>query len=230
MDVEKPLITTIMIGKLEQKISYEGIQKLCFGCGSIGQRKENCPYFVRQTLLPMEEGRNEQDVQSSSSHEERVPDSLKGIEGTNGVVHEAEQRAVHEDLYGPWVVVAHKKQGTKNQRSGGNPPGLIKDFVFRGNSNVEVGSPDRAKMLIGLTRESKRRLSSPVSLDRAQIGVVFQRLGNESLQQAQPNSAQSWKVGETKTQSTQTLSTQNSPKLNTVKGKKEIAQSRVSQG
>lgn len=47
VDVEKPLITAIMIGKLEQKISYEGIQKLCFGCGHIGHRKENCPYFVR---------------------------------------------------------------------------------------------------------------------------------------------------------------------------------------
>ena len=33
VDVEKPLATAIMIGRLEQQIGYEGIHKMCFGCG-----------------------------------------------------------------------------------------------------------------------------------------------------------------------------------------------------
>ena len=33
VDVEKPLATAIMIGRLEQQICYEGIHKMCFGCG-----------------------------------------------------------------------------------------------------------------------------------------------------------------------------------------------------
>ena len=33
VDVEKPLATAIMIGRLEQLICYEGIHKMCFGCG-----------------------------------------------------------------------------------------------------------------------------------------------------------------------------------------------------
>lgn len=178
----------------------------------------------------MEEGRNEQDVRSSSSHEERVLDSPKGMERTNGAVHESEQGTMHEDLYGPWVVVTHRKQGTKNQRSGGTSPGLIKDFVFRGNGNVETGSSDQAEVSNGPTRESKRKLSSSISLDRAQIGAVVQRLGNEPFQQAQSSSARSLKAGEAKTLITRTLFTKNSPRSNTIKGKKEIARRRASQG
>ena len=37
-----------MIGRLEQPVSYEGIQKLCFGCGRMGHRKESCPYIIQQ--------------------------------------------------------------------------------------------------------------------------------------------------------------------------------------
>lgn len=114
VDVEKPLITVVMIGKLEQQISYEGIQKLCFRCGRIGHKKENYPYFVQQEPPSVEVGRNEQGDRSSNPHEMRVPDSLKGMKGTNEAVHEPEQGTVHEGAYGPWVVMARRKQGTKN--------------------------------------------------------------------------------------------------------------------
>lgn len=117
-------------------------------------------------------------------------DSLKGMEGTNGAVHESKQGTVHEDLYGPWVVVTRRKQGTKNQRSGGTSLGLIKDFVFRGNENVETRSLDRVEVANGPTSESKRKLSSSISLDKAQIGAVVQRLGNEPFQQVQSSSAE----------------------------------------
>ena len=33
VDVEKPLATVVMIGRLEQLICYERIHKMCFGCG-----------------------------------------------------------------------------------------------------------------------------------------------------------------------------------------------------
>nr|POE89423.1 hypothetical protein CFP56_01780 [Quercus suber] len=47
VDVEKPLITTVLIGRLEQPVAYEGIHKLCFGCGRMGHHKETCPYTTR---------------------------------------------------------------------------------------------------------------------------------------------------------------------------------------
>ena len=33
VDVDKPLITMVMIGKLQQSVTYEGIHNLCFECG-----------------------------------------------------------------------------------------------------------------------------------------------------------------------------------------------------
>ena len=46
VDVKKLLINTILIGKFEQAVAYEGINKLCFSCGRIGHKKEFCPYTV----------------------------------------------------------------------------------------------------------------------------------------------------------------------------------------
>ncbi|XP_075633969.1 uncharacterized protein At4g02000-like [Castanea sativa] len=50
VDVNKPLVTTILIGKFERPIYYEGIQKLCFGCGRMGHKHEHCPYIIRHDL------------------------------------------------------------------------------------------------------------------------------------------------------------------------------------
>lgn len=48
IDIDKPLITAILIGKFEQTVCYEGIQKLCFSCGRMGHRRENCTYTIHQ--------------------------------------------------------------------------------------------------------------------------------------------------------------------------------------
>ena len=38
VDIEKPLIYMILIGKFQQSVVYEGIGKLCFSCGRVGHR------------------------------------------------------------------------------------------------------------------------------------------------------------------------------------------------
>ena len=47
VDVNKLLINTVLIGKFEQAVVYEGINKLCFACGRIGHKKEMCPHTIR---------------------------------------------------------------------------------------------------------------------------------------------------------------------------------------
>ena len=46
IDIDKPLVNTILIGRFEQPVSYEGIQNLCFSCGRLGHRVEACPFTI----------------------------------------------------------------------------------------------------------------------------------------------------------------------------------------
>lgn len=94
--VEKPLITTIMIGKLEQSVTYEGMHRLCFGCGRVGHRQENCLYVIRQGQLckaAMKDGSGDMGV---SSHDVCAADNPRTKVGTSSLVHDFEQEVVHE--------------------------------------------------------------------------------------------------------------------------------------
>nr|POE93851.1 hypothetical protein CFP56_16164 [Quercus suber]POE93852.1 hypothetical protein CFP56_16165 [Quercus suber]POF12032.1 hypothetical protein CFP56_54019 [Quercus suber] len=64
VDVDKPLVTAVLIGKFEQPVCYEGIQKLRFSCSKMGHRKEGCPFMVRSDLvLRGAEGMNGRDAE-----------------------------------------------------------------------------------------------------------------------------------------------------------------------
>lgn len=96
VDVEKPLATTIMIGKLEQPISYEGIHKLCFGRGKMGHRKENCPYVIRHEVMAREvvmTRKKTSDEKGESSHETNVANSPRLARGPTKDVHATIQDA-----------------------------------------------------------------------------------------------------------------------------------------
>ncbi|XP_030929600.1 uncharacterized protein LOC115955566 [Quercus lobata] len=44
INLDKPLITSIRIGRLVQRVMYEGVSLLCFNCGRLGHKKESCCY------------------------------------------------------------------------------------------------------------------------------------------------------------------------------------------
>nr|POE48959.1 uncharacterized protein CFP56_49423 [Quercus suber] len=48
VNLDKPLINTIQIGKMAQMVQYEGLNSLCFAYGRIGHRKESCVYLIRE--------------------------------------------------------------------------------------------------------------------------------------------------------------------------------------
>ncbi|KAK9983145.1 hypothetical protein SO802_032670 [Lithocarpus litseifolius] len=48
IDINRPLINTILIGRFEQAVTYEGIQRLYFSCCRVGHKVESCPYTIRK--------------------------------------------------------------------------------------------------------------------------------------------------------------------------------------
>lgn len=54
INMDKPLITIILIGKFEQPVCYKGIQKLCFDCERMGHQRKNCLYTIRHKPRPRE--------------------------------------------------------------------------------------------------------------------------------------------------------------------------------
>ena len=92
IDVNKPLVRSIKIGRMIQPVQYEGLNSLCFACGRLGHRKEQCPSIIKKPGSPME---TPVDVSSDSST--YMEDHVSGA------------NAEH-DLYGEWMVVKRKKK------------------------------------------------------------------------------------------------------------------------
>ena len=48
VNLDKPLVRKLYLGKPAQNVLYEGINTLCFSCGRIGHKIETCPYTIRE--------------------------------------------------------------------------------------------------------------------------------------------------------------------------------------
>ena len=74
---------------------------------------------------------------------------------------------MREGVYGPWIVVTRRKNGTKSLRSGGTLPRQSYGIGSRKSEYVDRESSTRAAMLDGVTREAKRKLAPLKFLDKA---------------------------------------------------------------
>ena len=93
VDLEKPLITSIRVGRLVQKVTCEGVSTLCFQCGHLGHKQETCPYHIKPAVR---EGNM------------AIEPILSGQRDTSQV--ETNQL---ESNYRPWMVVTRKKNSNK---------------------------------------------------------------------------------------------------------------------
>ena len=101
MNLDKPLVRKIYIGKLEQCVLYEGINALCFSCGRIGHKLEACSYIVREQNK--EQSRDQCEVHNETPNTQEE-DGLK----------DKGKEKPQED-YGEWMVVSRKKVTSKTK-------------------------------------------------------------------------------------------------------------------
>jgi len=118
IDVNKPLITTILIGKFEQLVCYEGIQKLCFGCSRVGHRKDICLYTIHQESPPRRVEKMTEGSVDSSPCDLHASDRVEKGQGSNESVNVSVNEEATKGTYDSWVVVTHRRNGTRNQRNG----------------------------------------------------------------------------------------------------------------
>lgn len=95
IEIDKPLITSICIGRMVQQVKYEGISSLCFCCGRLGHKQENCGYQIKQQQRP----------ESIPAENEGLKKAVENSSKTN---------------YGPWMLVTRRKNLVRNRQVKGN--------------------------------------------------------------------------------------------------------------
>ena len=207
IDMNKPLVNTVAIGRFEQPVMYEGVQSLCFACGRVGHRKEVCPAIIRnekEKPIPAGTSLEVPENSSRSVHEAGRTDTCNNMTKVSGTEEE-------EGLYGPWMVVSRKRNGHKGTKKGTN---LIQTqkfgsrtthaHSFEGPSHVTKHYTIGSKNSAGLNEAGDPSMMGQFKLNGLQPNVD---MAGNSLGHSQ---------------------TQNGKLRNSVKGKKVIARSRIS--
>ena len=102
IDLDKPLIKSIRIGRLVQQVKYEGISSLCFCCGRLGHKQENCCYQIKVAEKSLNQLR-EEDKQEYSRLEESP--------------NQVSEEEKFDPNFGPWMLVTRKRNLVRNGRS-----------------------------------------------------------------------------------------------------------------
>lgn len=98
VNLDNPLIRTILIGSLAQAVVYEGISTLCFSCGRVGHRSEACPYTIKAPTSECQ--MDDTDGHPSAQTQSKSPTS----------------NSCSAD-YGPWTLVTRKNAGGKRNQA-----------------------------------------------------------------------------------------------------------------
>ena len=99
VNLDKPLVRKLYLGKLEQCLLYEGINSLCFSCGRIGHKVETCLYTIREQ--PKEKSTDRSDEQTG----------MQNAQGAEGL----KEKEKSQQEYSEWMVVNRRKVNNKTR-------------------------------------------------------------------------------------------------------------------
>nr|POE58016.1 uncharacterized protein CFP56_76991 [Quercus suber] len=174
IDINKPLINMVLIGRFEQPVTYEGIHSLCFSCGRVGHRKEVCLYTITNQKPPEGGAGDERENQAVNPHAMHATDSTKvgtdvsdgsGVDMNNeseanravpkGVTRSGPECIKRVEANGPFVVgretsAGHKRGVVLNEaRSSSSVKGkkeLARNRASKWVSKSEFAASNRGKL------------------------------------------------------------------------------------
>jgi len=114
VNLEKPLKTTVLIGKYKQQVMYEGIHSLCFTCGRLGHKKEVCQYEIKGPQQPTTSAPADAST-DQGDHPTVTPDA------TTTPPHSTTPPPAELDTFGPWTLVSRRKHNAKKSPQPANP-------------------------------------------------------------------------------------------------------------
>ena len=131
IDLEKPLINSIRIGRLVQQVKYEGMSSLCFCCGRLGHKQENCCYKIKENNRSgVEAGKS-----TNQSREEDKQEDSRSEESPNQVSEQDDT----DSNFGPRMLVTRKRNGVKNGRPRSPLGSEMKGDISPKGLNVQRG-------------------------------------------------------------------------------------------
>ena len=132
VNLEKPLINMVRIGKCRQVMMYEGISALCFSCGRLGHTQNKCCNSIKQDEKK-DEGNDGEKDQVCSQVSQPNPN------------------------YGPWMLVTRKRSPVRNGRGTSVGKSILNSEGQKGKNNQlvedDVTSKSSFEALEDMTQE-----------------------------------------------------------------------------
>ena len=174
VNLEKPLINMVRIGKCRQAVMYEGISALYFRCGRLGHTQNRCCYSVKQ-----DEKKDE------------------GCDGEKVKDQDYSQDSQPSPNYGPWMLVTRKRslvhngRGSSMGKSNLNAEGqngksqihLVEDDVTSKSSFEALKDTPQEDTRVEMTYQIEQGILSKeaqdmMSIQACQMGSVGEALNN----------------------------------------------------
>lgn len=161
IDLTKPLITTIKVGRLRQKVMYEGVSSLCYCCGRMGHKQESCSYHIHPS---------ERDI-------EKEPVATLPISQTT---------QQPKPQYGEWMLVTKKRQGVKNGRGHATRFSNPQTEVEPSGTKSDLGKPKTFLFKASTPPKVVSREESLSYTPKGQMVALGSGVGDRSIQLVEP--------------------------------------------